>query len=162
MGVLQGSVIPATIHSWIISLEKGSRKYVIILAVACCLLFLGGNRVTVSKTVYGIPQEEIQRSFGGLIGTMMTGMLEMTASDNTEIENQHEVNRGDIHYGRFGQGFMLTKEKEQGRAWIVYPDCIAEVSLDSLDETGMPEHLSWHKENKGVYYMLSVGMLGSY
>lgn len=143
--------------------EIRKRKYAIIIVAICiCLLFLGGNRVSVYKTVYGTPQEEIQRSFGGLIGTMMVEMLEIATTDNTKTENQHEVNREDIHYGRFGQGFMLAEEKEEGSAWIVYPDCIAEVSLDLLDETGMPEHLSWHKENKGVYYMLSAIMLGSY
>lgn len=143
-------------------LKKGTWKNVVVMVIIGSVLLLGGNRVTVSKTVYGNPQEEIRRSFGGLIGVMMTEMLEIATTDNTKTENQHEVNREDIHYGRFGQGFMLAEEKEEGSAWIVYPDCIAEVSLDSLDETGMPEHLSWHKENKGVYYMLSVAMLGSY
>ena len=95
-------------------LKKGSRKYVIILAVACCLLFLGENRVTISKTVYGIPQEEIQRSFGGLIGTMMTGMLEMTASDNTEIENQHEVNRGGYPLRKIWTRIYVDRRKRTG------------------------------------------------
>ena len=143
-------------------LKKGKGKYATILVIMCCLLFVGGNRVTVYKTLYGNPQEEIQRSFGGLIGTVAKAMLEMTSTDNNQIEDQHEVNRRDTKYGRFCQGFMLTAEESQGRSWIVYPDCIAEVSYDVVDDTGLPEHLSWYKENKMVYYALSAVMLGSY
>ena len=142
--------------------KKGKGKYVVILTVLGCLLFVGGNRVTVYKTLYGNPQEEIQRTFGGLMGTVAAALVGMTSTDNNQIEDQHEVNRRDLKYGRFCQGFMLAEEKGQGRSWIVYPDCIAEVSLEVLDETGMPEHVSWYKENKMVYYVLSAAMLGSY